>query len=100
MAARHGTSIDSTAARDDIAATAELRDVVFADLQKREKTSAEAAQQLAELRADIQEKRQAKCFLEKDIQGNPYVGNFVTSWGGVSGNEVSGSQGNTSNSKF
>ena len=97
MAARHGTSIDSTAAREDIAATKELRDVVFQDLQKREKTSAEASQQLAELRQDIQAKRQAKCFLEKDIEGNPYIGNFVTSWGGVSGNDISGSDGNSGN---
>ena len=37
MAARHGTSIDSTAAQADIAATKELRDVVFADLQKEKK---------------------------------------------------------------
>ena len=98
MAARHGTSIDSTAARADIAATKELREVVFADLEKREKTSSEAAQQLAELRSDIQEKRQAQCSLEKDIQGNPYVGNFVTSWGGISGNEIIGGEQNTSNS--
>ena len=98
MAARHGTSIDSTSARADIAATKELREVVFADLEKREKTSAEAAQQLAELRSDIQEKRQAQCSLEKDIQGNPYVGNFVTSWGDTQGNMIIGSENNTSNS--
>jgi hypothetical protein len=97
MAARHGTSTGSTSAQDDIAATAELRDIVFKDLEKREKTSEEAAQQLVELRQDVQMKRQSKCFLEKDIQGNSFVGNFVTSWGGISGNETPGTPGNAGN---
>ena len=90
MAARHGTSTTSAAALGDVEATGELKSIILSDLRSREATSAEARQQLTELREQVVRERESPCTLEQDRDGNPYIGNFGSQWGPVE-NPITGS---------
>ena len=76
MAARHGSSIDSAQAEDDIRATRELRDLVVRDLARAEEGSAEARAQMVLIRQEAERQRRIPCNLEEDPSGVKYLGNY------------------------
>lgn len=75
MVARHGTSVDSAEAQDDMIAQDELREQVLSDLQRAAGDSATAAAQLEVIRAEIDRVRNLQCSWAS-VGDLPYTGNY------------------------